>query len=133
MLNGDPVEGVLLKRVAVPGSGKEYRDEVITGAKGQFVFSRMETSSVMKLLPGNSSVFQQMTIEYQGKEYLAWRIGAASDRYKGELNDDDVLGSGKEIDIDLVCELTATETMKSAADLTVVSGICTWVGAEIIE
>jgi len=130
-LNGEPVAGAVVKRLAKPE--KSYWDETITDAQGNFSFDVMKMHTLWKLLPGQVTILQKVTIEYQGQEYLAWKMGGANGRYKGELNEIDVLGSGGEIDIDLICELTAKETAKSAAGIQIVRGICTWKDAEIIK
>lgn len=128
-MNGDPVSGAVVKRSATPASNKKFTDSFVTKVDGRFQFDRMVTNSFLKILPGDPSVYQKVTIEYNGRSYLAWEILAASDRYKGELNDRDVIGTEKQVDINLLCELTAKSTQKEAAGSSVVSGICTWANA----
>ncbi|MFC1750926.1 DUF6795 domain-containing protein [Pseudomonadota bacterium] len=132
-LNGEPVDGAVIKRLAKPSNKKEFRDQTVTDAEGRFELPVMETSSFLKLLPMDSSVYQMVTIEYLGNIYEAWKLSAASDKYKGELNSDEMIGTSDEIDIDLVCELTSEVTAKKARGLRAVGGICTWSDAVILK
>ena len=131
-LNGNPVAGAKIIRTAVSDSEKEYIDNTTTGLNGSFHFERMKISSIFNLLPGQSRVFQKVIIEYEGKEYLAWdAITGISN--KGELNEADVIGTDKEIDINMKCELTDKEKKKYGAYITVINGICSWDGQKILE
>ena len=84
-LNGKPVVGALIKRTAIPNSDKEYFNSIKTDSEGRFSFPVMETHLWLKLLPGQSTVFQKMLIEYNGEQYLGWE-GTTDDTNKGELN-----------------------------------------------
>ncbi len=132
-LEGKPVSGASLTRTAIPSNDKEYTDTAQTDRAGRFSFGPMETHMFLKLLPSNSTIYQKMTIDYAGKQYLAWKILAASDRPNGELNEHDVIGTEQEVLIDLVCELTAPETAKAGAYTSAVFGLCTWANAEILD
>ena len=131
-LNGEPVAGAVVKRLADPGN-KKYRDEKITDAQGRFSFPRMEMHTVWKLLPAAVVISQKVTIEYEEQEYLAWAMEAYNGRYQGELNNIRILGTGDEVDIDLVCELTGEESRKKGAGVRVIEGMCVWQDATIIR
>lgn len=132
-LEGKPVAGALITRTAIPNNGKEYTDHTKTDDEGRFHFNKMETRMFLKLLPSEPSVNQTVVIEYSDNSYIAWETGAAGDTNKGELNEMDVIGTDKEIDIDLTCELTAESTYKAGAYTTVISGICSWYGQKILD
>lgn len=131
-LHGKPVAGAVVTRTANP-SGKEYIDSTKTDSSGRFSFERATTKSFLKLLPGDDSVFQKVLINYDGIEYVAWETGAASATNKGELNELDTIGTEKEIDINLICELSAPMSYKAGAYATTISGICTWEGNKILD
>lgn len=130
--HGEPVAGARITRLAIPAS-KEYVDSTETDASGRFSFERMTTRSFLKLLPGDDSVFQKIVIHYKGEEYVAWETGGASSINKGELNELDMIDTEKEIDINLICELSAPVTYKAGAHTTTVSGICTWEGNKDLD
>jgi len=131
-LHGKPIVGATVTRTAMP-AGKEYIDSTTTDSSGRFSFERATTKSFFKLLPGDDSVFQKVLISYDGAEYVAWETGGASATNKGELNELDVIGTEKEIDINLVCELNAPVSYKAGAYTTTISGICTWEGNKILD
>ena len=128
-----PVSGAVVKRQAIPSNNKKYTDQVVTGKDGKFEFGRMEASFYLKLLPGDSSIYQKIIIEYESKEYVGWEILAAPDRYKGELNDENIIGTDKEVEFNLNCDLGSKSTQKEGSGLNVVTGICTWPGAKVIK
>ena len=133
-LEGKPVKGAVITRTAISNDDKEHTDSTITDSAGRFHFGRMETHLFLKLLPTSIGTYQKVIIDYDGKQYRAWKIGDAYDRNNGELNDRDVIGTDKEIDIDLKCELTAEDTSKKGgAHTKVVFGICTWEGQIAVE
>ena len=43
------------------------------------------------------------------------------------------IGTNREIDIDLRCELTADSTSKAGAYARVITGICNWNGQRILD
>lgn len=131
-LEGKPVVGALISRTAIPNDEKEYTDSTKTDSEGRFYFDKMETRRFLKLLPGQSTVLQKVIIQHADKQYLAWETFIVSERYKGELNEWDTIGTDKEIDIDLKCELTAKNIDKSAANH-VISGICSWNGQKTLD
>jgi len=132
-INEKPVAGAIIKRTAIPNNDKEYTDSSTTDSEGRFHFNRMETSLFLKLLPTSIVVAQKVVINHGGQTYLAWEAGNTGGNDKGELNEYDVIGSGKEIDIDLKCELTNKETNKAGAYTLVISGICNWDGQKVLE
>jgi len=132
-LDGKPVSGALLKRTAIPNNDKEYTDNTTTDENGRFHFNKMETKMFSKFLPGESRVHQKVVIDYNGKQYIAWETAAASDVDKGELNESADIGTSREIEINLKCELTADKTDKAGAYTTVISGICSWDGQKILD
>ena len=132
-LEGKPVSGASITRTAIPSNDKEYTDSAQTDDAGHFSFGAMETHMFLKLLPSDSSIHQKIVINYAGQQYLAWKILAASDRPNGELNERDVIGTDQEIFIDLVCELTASETAKAGAYTSAVFGLCTWPNAKVLD
>lgn len=132
-LNGKPVPGATLSRTAIPNNDKKYTDSTVTDAEGRFHFDRMETHMFLKMLPGQSTVAQEVIIEHEGQQYTAWKTAAAGDNDKGELNELDAIGTDREITIDLSCELTASSTDKAGAYTTVISGICSWAGQKILD
>ena len=132
-LDGQPVSGVTLTRTAIPNNDKEYTDSTVTDAEGRFHFNKMETSMLLKILPGDSTVAQEVIIEHDGKRYIAWKTAATGDNDKGELNELDAIGTERELTIDLTCELTANSTDKAGAYTTVISGICSWAGQKLLD
>lgn len=131
-LNGEPVSGAVISRKATPDNGKEYKDSTQTDAQGRFRFGVMETLMPGRILPGEKTVFQEVFIDHDGKRYLAWKA-ATNDVDKGELNKRNAIGTDKEIDIDLTCELNAPETKKKGAYTTVITGICSWEGQQLLQ
>ena len=131
-LEGEPVAGALITRSANPDNDREYTDSAKTDNEGQFHFDRMETRMFAKLLPSQKSVSQKVIIEHEGRQYLAWEA-ITSDTDKGELNEMDVIGTDKELGINVKCELTAAETKKAGAYITVITGICSWDGQKLLE
>jgi len=129
---GKPVTGALITRTAVPDDGKEYIDQTETDSNGHFHFNKMEKHMLSKILPSQATVFQKIIIEYNDEKYLAWDA-ITDDTDKGELNEIDIIGTDKEIDINLSCELTAEETKKAGAYITVITGICSWDKQKIID
>ncbi|MFC1751081.1 DUF6795 domain-containing protein, partial [Pseudomonadota bacterium] len=131
-LNGKPVSEAVIVRTATPDSGKEYTDSTQTDAQGRFHFARMEAFMPSRLLPSEKTVSQEVVIEHGGKKYLAWKA-ATNDVDKGELNKRSAIGTDKEIDINLSCELSAPETKKRGAYTTVITGICSWEGQQLLN
>lgn len=132
-LSGKPVTGARITRTAIPDNDKKYSDSTISDSEGRFHFDKMETHMFMKVLPGQSSVAQKVIIEHEGKQYIAWEAAAAGDNDKGELNEMDVIGTDKEIAIDLKCDLMSEKTDKAGAYTTVISGICSWDGQKRLD
>jgi hypothetical protein len=131
-LEGKPVAGAVITRTAVPDNGKDYTDSTTTDSAGRFRFERMEMYNILNILPGSSTIFQKVFIKYDGQQYLAWET-VTRGHNKGELNEYDVIGTDKEIDIDLKCELTAEKTKKEGSYISVISGICNWEGQKVLN
>jgi len=132
-LHGEPVAGALISRTAIPNNDREYTDSTITDSEGRFYFGPMEAHILLKLLPTQIVIDQKVVIEHQNKQHLAWKTSGVSGRDKGELNEIAIIGTNKEIDINLNCELTAKETDKAGAYVTVISGICNWNRQKILD
>ena len=131
-LQGKPVSGAVITRTSMPAN-KQYIDSTTTDEAGRFSFDRATTKSFLKLLPGDDSIYQKVVILHEGVEFVAWETGGANASHKGELNEQDVIGTEKEIDINLICELTDPVTYKAGAYTTTISGICTWEGNKILD
>lgn len=129
---GKPVAGALITRTAIPNNDKVYTDSTKTDTHGNFRFERMTANSFLKILPGQSTVYQKIIIHYNDIEYLAWKTVLISERDKGELNTEEVIGTDKEIEINLKCELTTDKIRKSAAN-NVITGICSWDGQKVLD
>lgn len=131
-INERPVAGAVITRAAIPNNEKRYSDSTTTDSEGHFRFDRMQTSMFLKLLPTSIVVQQKIIIEYEDKQYLAWETNNFDGRNKGELNEHEVIGTGREFDIDLKCELTNNTADKAGAYTLVISGICNWDGQKIL-
>lgn len=72
---GKPVAGAVLKRQAQWRWGnKTYDDTVTTDAQGRFSFAELNGTMLLgSVLPHEPYVEQSITIEHDGKSYIAWR------------------------------------------------------------
>lgn len=130
---GEPVSGAVVTRTAIPNNDKTYTDSATTDSAGVFSFRKLEANMFLKLLPTSIVVSQKVVISYQGNQYLAWQAGNTNGVDKGELNEHDFIGTDKEVDINLQCELNSNETDKAGAYTLVISGICNWEGQKILD
>ena len=73
--HGKPVAGAVLKRhVFWRWGNKAYDDETTTDAAGRFAFpERSATMLLGSVLPHEPYIDQRITIEYDGKTYVAWQ------------------------------------------------------------
>ena len=70
LLEGKPVSGATVIRTA-DYKDKLYSDTVITNDQGRFHFDDIYIYS-MRLF--GTYIWQKITIQYDGKEYLAWKM-----------------------------------------------------------
>lgn len=97
--DGKPVSGALVTR-EFTWAWNDYsqKDQFTTDSTGKFKFPLASRFSLAtSLLPHEPVIKQKITIQHEGKEYLAWRY------FKHDYNKNDEL-AGK--DINLKCDLT---------------------------
>lgn len=134
LYEGKPVEGAKIIRTAMTNNDKEHKDSTTSDSTGHFQFDQMDTKLFLKLLPTTIRVNQKIIIEFKGQQYLAWKAFTGGEN-KGELNNTDVIGTSKEININLNCELTASESIKASESISTsgIKGICSWEGQKILD
>lgn len=98
--DGKPVAGaeVIQKVVWSDNENDIPRQRAITDETGTFSFPAIERrAGLLRLLPAQPTMQQELLIRYQGAEYIAWQHGKGSYNANTELD-------GRPIR--LVCELT---------------------------
>ena len=98
-MNGEPVEGALIKLV-YDYNDKENIIETHTKNNGEFHFPEKNIHTLLKFLPMEIHVYQQIIISHNNNDYIAWR---ASKHKHGTDND-----ISKKLNF-LNCELTNEE------------------------
>jgi len=86
-LNGEPVKGAEIDQV-YQWSWDEKKEEAqtTTDDQGVFTFPLCEKSGVISsIMPHEPVIFQQITIKYQGKNYVAWQHSKHNYDLYGEL------------------------------------------------
>lgn len=111
--NGEAVVGAKVKRTLIYND-KTYTATTVSQADGGFSFPAQDVSSVMKLLPAELVVTQKITINVDGKDYLAWET------VKRDDNDGLVSKLAQ-----LKCELS-DESQAYEDERSVIVGICRW-------
>ncbi|MDC7221112.1 MAG: hypothetical protein PQJ59_14345 [Spirochaetales bacterium] len=86
-LNGEPLAGVKISRVySRPASEKDRSDAVYTDGEGNFSFDvATGRLGIMRFLPHEAVIFQSLTAEYLGEEYLIWYHCKRDYHLMGEL------------------------------------------------
>jgi len=96
-MNGEPVEGALVKLV-YNYNHKDKFIETTTDKSGKFHFSEKYTHTLRLLLPFQTSIDQQIIINYNHNTYIAWRTTKFS--HGNDTAISKILSS-------LICELTS--------------------------
>lgn len=112
-LNGVPVKGAEIERYyRWSWDDKKETDQTVTDDKGNFTLQLKEKSpGVSGLIPHEPVIFQQISIKYNGEEYVAWQSTKHNYDKNGELKGAPLL---------LKCELS-----KSPEGNDIYTGICT--------
>ncbi len=112
-LNGAPIKGVEIERYyRWSWDGKKEVDQAITDNNGKFLLKLKEKSpGASGLIPHEPVIFQQISIKYNGENYIAWQHTKHNYDKNGELKGSPLL---------LICELS-----KSPEANDIYAGICT--------
>jgi len=125
LMDGKPVSGAEVTQTA------DYKNKIhtyttITDDQGRFHFDDMYEYS-MRL--SETAILQKITIEFDGKEYLAWKLMKKNEHQYGELNDASIPDSDIQ-KINLTCELTGNQdnkqTVGSEMRRRTITGLCRW-------
>lgn len=86
-LNGAPVKDAIIERYyRWAWDDKKESDNTTTNEKGIFNLPAQEKNAfISSLIPHEPSIFQQITIKHQGKEYVAWHYTKHNYDKNGEL------------------------------------------------
>ena len=125
LLEGKPVSGATVIRTA-DYKDKLYSDTVITDDQGRFHFDDIYIYS-MRLF--GTYIWQKITIQYDGKEYLAWKMMKGYDTRYSELSDPE-LPDAPIKKLQLRCELTgdqdSEQVIKFTLDQHTIYGLSRW-------
>ena len=125
-LDGSPVEGAEVVRVADHEEDKVYTDRTITDNNGKFYFKEISVFSMRPLMLG-TIIRQKIIIKYKEMEYLAWKTIKHNNHNYGELNDK---GVENPVKLNLLCELTGDqekfEIIQFATGKERITGLCRW-------
>jgi len=125
LMNGKPVSGAKVTQTA------DYKDKIhsfttITDDQGRFHFDDIYTYS---LRLSETAILQKIVIDYDGKEYLAWKLMKRHEHRFGELNDESTNEKNMQ-SINLTCELTNDQGNEqyigSELNRRIVYGLCNW-------
>jgi hypothetical protein len=98
VMNGKPVQGAELIETAEWSGNKSPPQRAVTDEKGVFSFPAIQHSAgLRRLITAQPNVWQEILINYQGVQYVAWKYGKLNYDANGELD-------GRPIH--LLCELT---------------------------
>ena len=117
-LHGKLVAGAEIIRTSNQLDSKVYTEKTTTDAQGRFHFNALWVFSLSGFIPANPMVAQKMTIQYLGKETLAWKSSKGNYGHNDELDDNKPLV--------FTCELSDEPTMRHQRVSRPVKGICKW-------
>ena len=131
-LAGKPVGGVkVILNVRIVFNDEKFERIVETDNEGRFHFDAIKAKSINTFLPSAKMVDQQITFQYQGKEYLGWDMVKNNYNYNGELNDlSESINRSNIIPLMLVCDLNDQSTTRKAGthEHVALTGLCRWEG-----
>ena len=107
VLKGQPVVGAVVERTWE--FGKKHSDQTVTDSKGEFSLPGVYSMNLLvKYLPAEVCIFQEISVCYSGQSYLAWSHRKSGYDEYDELQISESLGDGpglKGKPIDLLCDL----------------------------
>ncbi|GLQ97847.1 DUF6795 domain-containing protein [Dyella mobilis] len=102
LMNGMPVQGAVLVEKAVWSGNKSAPQRTVTDENGAFSLPAMKhRAGLRRLITAQPNVSQEILINYQGVQYIAWNYPKFNYEANGELD-------GRPIN--LLCELTNPPT-----------------------
>ncbi|GLQ97848.1 DUF6795 domain-containing protein [Dyella mobilis] len=111
LINGRPVQGAELVETAAWSGNKRALQRTVTDENGAFSLPAMKhRAGLRRLITAQPTVLQDILINYQGVQYVAWQYAKFSYDANGELD-------GRPIN--LLCELTNPPTIAGS-----LYGIC---------
>jgi len=110
------VAGATVKRQTKYQS-KTSVETTSTDSNGLFHFDAKFTNSLAKFMPVETVITQNIIFEHDNKEYEGWKSVKRSTEENSELE-------GKPLD--LMCELSKTESGVTENGSQVIIGICEW-------
>ncbi|GLR71926.1 hypothetical protein GCM10007852_28340 [Agaribacter marinus] len=114
-LNGEPVEGANIVH-NYKWKDEVFSEEKMTDPSGEFSFPvKTQQSFFWSMFPHNPAIGQELTINYQGKSYTAWRFKKGNYELNSE-NDG--------LPLKMRCELSETEKAHDISQLSDYFGLC---------
>ncbi len=131
-LDGKPVSGVkVILETRIVFNNKKTVSSTETDHLGRFHFDAIFSNSINNILPSAKMIDQKVTLLYQNKEYLAWKMVKNNYKYNGELNDlSDPIDESNVIPLILTCDFNNENITRKAGthEHVTLTGICRWRG-----
>lgn len=131
-LNGKAVSGVeVILNTRIVFNNRKITSSTKTDHLGRFHFDAIFSNSINSILPSAKMIDQKITLQYQGKQYIAWQMVKNNYKYNGELNDpSDPIDESDVIPLILTCDLNNENITRKAGthEHVTLTGICRWEG-----